>query len=97
MKRFVSIQWVAFFLGALGTGCAGQSNVDNNFGRALAEAQTRQVENPGAGETLVEVEGMGPATAEEVIANYHRNQETQVQEQRLDRLRQGGIVDTSGR
>jgi hypothetical protein len=103
MKRFQSIHWMVWLLSALGvsavgiaTGCSSsKGGVDENYGRAFAEANTRQIQNPGAGETLVEIEEIGPGTAEEALANYHRNQDTAVQEQRLQRLRQGGIVDVS--
>jgi hypothetical protein len=83
--------FVALMTGLLCTcGCAAQR--PDEFGRAVAEARTRQTENPGAGETLVPTEGLAPGTAEDVLHNYHRNQDTAVQEDRQERQRENGLV-----
>jgi hypothetical protein len=92
----MTIQWLnAAVLAAL-LGASACSSTPDNFGRAQAEARTRQTENPGAGETPVPVEGLAPGTSEDVLKNYHRNQNTEIQEQRQQRQRRDGVGNVGG-
>jgi hypothetical protein len=86
--------WICAVLAA--AACAPNYGGGARVGRAFEEARSRQIENPGAGETLVPIEGVGPGTAEGILANYHRNQDTDVQDQTQQRQRQDGLTGTSG-
>jgi hypothetical protein len=77
-----------------GTGCAGcmSSRVGDGFGKSFAGLRDQQVENPDAAAQHMPPEGLNPAEARDVIDNYHRNQQTEVQEARQERLRASGII-----
>jgi hypothetical protein len=93
----MTTQWLSVGLLAALIGASACASRPDDFGRAQAEARARQTENPGAGETPVPVENMEAGTSKDVLENYHRNQNTEVQEQRQRRQRRDGISNVGGR
>jgi len=86
--------WLPIVMLGLGLGaCASSSTVAENFGKAQQSVAKRQIQNPERSEVQNPVDGMGPATASDVVKNYHQNQDTQAQQDRQDRQRDNGLVD----
>jgi hypothetical protein len=85
--------------GVLTAGCAGcmASRVGDGFGKSFADLRDQQVEDPDAAAQHLPPEGLNAGEAQDVVDNYHRNQQTEVQEARQERLSDNGIIEVQDR
>lgn len=58
----------------LGAACAKPSPVEESFGTAQRQIAADMVANPEAGNDTTPVEGLSPATADDVTTGYHERQ-----------------------
>ena len=74
-RRILGLLLATASTAALTLGCATDSRVEDNYGRAHRETMSRMIANPNAAqENLEPVEGLDGATGEQVMENYRRDQ-----------------------
>jgi len=80
-------------VGLLLLSACAPAGVAENFGSSQRTLVERQIQNPERAEVRNPVDGIGPATAADVVENYHKNQTTEAQQDRQERQRDNGLVD----